>query len=194
MSEKAYYGGNMDLRVKKTRNSIINAFLQLRAKKPLERITVKELADLAEINKATFYLHYKDIYDLSEKLENELFERAFNNIEHPNSVLSEPRVFIREFVETFIANQSLIDIIFGDERRNILADKFETEVKRFIFEKNPQYKNSPKMNIVLTYVIKGGYYAYAENAYYGVDQVISVIEEMAQSVVNQLNLENFVGK
>lgn len=184
----------MDLRVKKTRNSIINAFLQLRAKKPLERITVKELADLAEINKATFYLHYKDIYDLSEKLENELFERAFNNIEHPNSVLSEPRVFIREFVETFIANQSLIDIIFGDERRNILADKFETEVKRFIFEKNPQYKNSPKMNIVLTYVIKGGYYAYAENAYYGVDQVISVIEEMAQSVVNQLNLENFVGK
>lgn len=194
MSKKAYYGGNMDLRVKKTRNSIINAFLQLRAKKPLERITVKELADLAEINKATFYLHYKDIYDLSEKLENELFERAFNNIEHPNSVLSEPRVFIREFVETFIANQSLIDIIFGDERRNILADKFETEVKRFIFEKNPQYKNSPKMNIVLTYVIKGGYYAYAENAYYGVDQVISVIEEMAQSVVNQLNLENFVGK
>ena len=52
----------MDLRVKKTKNSIINAFLKLRAKKSLERITVKELSDLAEINKATFYLHYKDIY------------------------------------------------------------------------------------------------------------------------------------
>lgn len=176
----------MDLRVKKTRSSIINAFLQLRAKKPLERITIKELADLAEINKATFYLHYKDIYDLSETLENELFERAFNNIEHPNSVLSEPSLFIREFVETFIANQSLIDIIFGDDRRNILADKFETEVRRFIFEKNPQYKDSPKMNIVLTYVIKGGYYAYAENARYGVDKVISVIAELAEDIVGHL--------
>ena len=79
----------MDLRVKKTKNSIINAFLKLRAKKSLERITVKELSDLAEINKATFYLHYKDIYDLSETLENELFERVFNNIEHPNSALSD---------------------------------------------------------------------------------------------------------
>ena len=174
----------MDLRVKKTRSSIINAFLQLRAKKQLERITVKELADLAEINKATFYLHYKDIYDLSEQLENDIFERAFNNIRHPNS--SEPRVFIREFVETFIANQSLIDIIFGDGRRNILADKFETELKRFIFEQNPQYKDSPKMNIVLTYVIKGGYYAYAENIRYGADKVIEVVEEMAQGVVERL--------
>lgn len=178
----------MDLRVKKTRNSIINAFLQLRAKKPLERITVTELADLAEINKATFYLHYKDIYDLSEQLENELFERAFNNIEHPNSVLSEPRVFIREFVETFTANQSLIDIIFGSERRNILADKFETEMKRFIFEKNPQYKNSPKINTVLTYVIKGGYYAYAENVRYGLDMVVSVVTDMAERAVSSLEL------
>ena len=95
-------------------------------------------------------------------------------------------MFIREFVETFIANQSLIDIIFGDGRRNILADKFETELKRFIFEQNPQYKDSPKMNIVLTYVIKGGYYAYAENIRYGADKVIEVVEEMAQGVVERL--------
>lgn len=177
----------MDLRVKKTRNSIVNAFLQIRAKKPLERITVKELADLAEINKATFYLHYKDIYDLSEQLENELFERAFNSIQHPNSVLTEPAVFIREFVGTFIANQSLIDIIFGNDRRSILADKFESEIKRFIFEQNPQYKDSPKFDIVLTYTIKGGYYAYAENIRYGKEQVIAVIEEMAQGVAEHLD-------
>ena len=56
----------MDMRIEKTRRSIINAFLQLRAQKPLEKITVKELSALAEINKATFYLHYRDIYELSE--------------------------------------------------------------------------------------------------------------------------------
>ena len=43
-----------------------NAFLQLRAKKDLERISVKELTQLAEVSKATFYLHYRDIYDLSD--------------------------------------------------------------------------------------------------------------------------------
>ena len=41
----------MDLRIKKTKNNIHNAFLQLRAKKPLERISVKELCEIAEISK-----------------------------------------------------------------------------------------------------------------------------------------------
>ena len=47
----------MDLRTEKTESSIINAFIELRAKKPLEKITVKELCQLARINKSTFYAH-----------------------------------------------------------------------------------------------------------------------------------------
>lgn len=178
----------MDLRVRRTRTNIINAFLQLCAKKPPERITVKELADLAGINKATFYLHYRDIYDLLEKLENDLFERVFNSMAHPNSVLSEPKLFIRELVEGFIANKSLIDIIFGRDRRSILADKIESEVRRFIFEKYPQYKDDPELNILLTYIIKGGYFAYAENSEYSTDMVISVIGELAEGAIGRLKL------
>ncbi|MCM1165139.1 MAG: TetR/AcrR family transcriptional regulator [Lachnospiraceae bacterium] len=179
----------MDLRVKKTKSSVVNAFLQLRAKKPLERITVKELSDLAEINKATFYLHYKDIYDLSETLENELFESVFNSIEHPNSVLSEPKLFVKELTNGFIANRSLIDIIFAHGRKNILADRLESEVKRFIYEKYPLYKDSPKLAIALTYMIKGSYYAYDENSGYGTDEVINAIGEMAEGIVAKLNLD-----
>ena len=59
----------MDLRTRKTKKALHNAFLQLRAKKDLERITVKELTELAEVSKATFYLHYRDIYDLSDHLQ-----------------------------------------------------------------------------------------------------------------------------
>lgn len=176
----------MDLRVKKTKNSIINAFLQLRAKKPLERITIKELTDLAEINKATFYLHYKDIYDLSEQLENELFISVFNSIAHPDSVFSEPKLFIKELTEGFIANKSLIDIIFANERRNILVDKFENEVRSFIFEKYPHYRDIPTINILLTYIIKGGYYAYTENYGYDTDTVINIISEMEEGAIEKL--------
>ena len=56
----------MDLRITRTRNSIFSAFLELRSKKALERITVKELTEKAGISKQTFYLHFKDIYDLVE--------------------------------------------------------------------------------------------------------------------------------
>ena len=44
----------MDIRVKKTRRTIITAFMELRAHKPLEKFTVKELCEKAEINKSTF--------------------------------------------------------------------------------------------------------------------------------------------
>ena len=52
----------MDIRIEKTRQSIINAFIELRSHKELERITIKELCEKAQINKSTFYAHYQDIY------------------------------------------------------------------------------------------------------------------------------------
>lgn len=40
----------MDLRVKRTRINITNAFIELRSRKPIEKITIKELSELAFIN------------------------------------------------------------------------------------------------------------------------------------------------
>ena len=56
----------MDRRIQRTRNSLFSAFIELRATKPVEKITVKELTEKANISKQTFYLHFQDIYDLSE--------------------------------------------------------------------------------------------------------------------------------
>lgn len=62
----------MDLRIEKTERAIRNAFMELRARMPLEKIRVRELCAAACINKSTFYAHYTDIYALSETLEKEL--------------------------------------------------------------------------------------------------------------------------
>ena len=67
----------MDLRAQKTQKSIAEAFYRLRAHKPLEKITVRELCREAPVNRSTFYAYYKDVYDLSEQLENELVHPAF---------------------------------------------------------------------------------------------------------------------
>ena len=71
-----------DLRIRKTETDIKNAFIELRAKKPLEKITVKELCDLALINKSTFYTHYEDIYALSETMEQETVSSIIGGINH----------------------------------------------------------------------------------------------------------------
>lgn len=60
-----------DARVRYTRMRIKDAFLDCLVEKPVSKITVKEICDMAEINRATFYKHYSDPFDLLEKLEDE---------------------------------------------------------------------------------------------------------------------------
>lgn len=68
-----------DRRIRKTKAQIRHALTQLLMKKDLRDISVKELTDLADINRGTFYLHYRDIYDLFEQTENDILE-SFTSI------------------------------------------------------------------------------------------------------------------
>ncbi len=170
----------MDLRVKKTRENIINAFLQLRAKKPLEKISVKELSELAKINKATFYLHYKDIYDLSNVLETEFIEKVINNIDCPEMVISNPKLFVCELVNAFVSNKALMDILFSDGRSDIFIDNIEKQLKALVFNEYPQYKDDMTVNVFLTYSIRGGYYAFMRNLEYDMDKLLQVISNITE--------------
>lgn len=53
----------MDRRIKRTRNAVFNAMLDLMVEKDTSKITVLELCKKADINKSTFYLHYKSLDD-----------------------------------------------------------------------------------------------------------------------------------
>ncbi|MCD1261843.1 TetR/AcrR family transcriptional regulator [Paenibacillus athensensis] len=57
----------MDRRIQKTRQSIMNAFIDLLAEKGLEKITINDIAERANINRGTVYLHYVDKFDLLDK-------------------------------------------------------------------------------------------------------------------------------
>ena len=81
-----------DARVRYTKMRIREAFCQCLREKPLNRITVKELCELAEINRATFYTHYNDPFDLFEQLQAECLENIERQIaaqrENGSGVLS----------------------------------------------------------------------------------------------------------
>lgn len=63
-----------DRRVRRTRARLREAFTALLREKPVEEITVRELTDLADVNRGTFYGHYRDIYDLLEQMEGEAIQ------------------------------------------------------------------------------------------------------------------------
>lgn len=63
-----------DGRTKYTQEAIRKAFLRLLKTKAVEKATVTEICRMAEINRATFYRHYENQYELLSCMENEMFD------------------------------------------------------------------------------------------------------------------------
>lgn len=66
---------SQDRRVRRTRKRLQAALAALLQEKDLKDITVRELTELADVNRGTFYTHYKDLYDMREQMERELFQQ-----------------------------------------------------------------------------------------------------------------------
>ncbi|MBZ0098941.1 MAG: TetR/AcrR family transcriptional regulator, partial [Taibaiella sp.] len=100
-----------DGRVRYTRMVIRDSLLKLLAEKPIQKITVKEICDLAEINRATFYTHYRDPYDLLEQIENELFENMAATVKTEQS---DPNNLTRKVFRVIEENADLCKVLFSE--------------------------------------------------------------------------------
>lgn len=140
----------MDARVIKTKKVIKESFLELRKSKPLEKIKVKDLCELAIINKSTFYKYYWDVFDLSEKLENECLAKMEVTGRNMDSLFTEPMDFLRG-VPDFADNEEL-KILFNG-RENVLVEKIKTRLYS-IYEAE---KRTDEERIKLYFIVNGGF-------------------------------------
>ena len=63
-----------DRRVKRTKKLLRDSLFSLLQKKSINEITITELTDVADINRATFYFYYTDIFDMLDQIQNEAYE------------------------------------------------------------------------------------------------------------------------
>lgn len=101
-------GSRTDLRVIKTKRAITGTLIELLRTKSIGKITVTELAQKAEINKGTFYLHYEDIYDLYQEALQGHLEEIVDKLEFLNLFAVDPDRFARELVAIAV-NRSLFE-------------------------------------------------------------------------------------
>lgn len=64
-----------------TRKAIMNIFMEQLERKSLDKITVKDIIEEAGVNRNTFYYHFKDIYDLIDKIFEEELEKRLSEID-----------------------------------------------------------------------------------------------------------------
>jgi AcrR family transcriptional regulator len=93
----------LDPRVKRTRSLIMAAFEELLPGKGFQSLTVQDITDKAEINRATFYAHFTDKYDLLDQsirqtFRQELEKRTLNACHYTDENLRILIVAVCEFV------------------------------------------------------------------------------------------------
>ena len=107
---------NMDRRVRKTRTMLRLCLARLLKKKKIQEISVKEISEMADINRGTFYLHYRDVYDLLASIEDDMF-RQFNGILERNTpsgeITERPSRLILELFSFIRENADLAQILMG---------------------------------------------------------------------------------
>lgn len=102
----------MDRRTKYTKKIIKDTLINLLSEKDINKITVSEICKIADINRATFYRYYLDVYDLLNNIEKD-FEEELKNAYHPETV-EENTVFFfsKSMLNVLLANKELVKILF----------------------------------------------------------------------------------
>ena len=106
----------IDRRIRKTKRQLRQSLTTLMKQKRIQDITVRELAELADINRGTFYLHYRDVFDLLNQIEEELLNEleTLLNKYQPGDILPNTAQIFTDVYELVQRNSELVGILIGD--------------------------------------------------------------------------------
>lgn len=176
----------MDQRKIKTQQAIQDAFLQLRKEKNLEEISVTELSRLARISKATFYLHYRDIFDLSEKLQTQVIRQILVQTNISASALELWPEFIKRMMVVMDENHHLADILFSGSQMSMFPLLLENQLRERILEQSQEFNKDIELSIRLTYHVQGSYHAYIRHAgTKSIEEILSIIADFSAALQTQ---------
>jgi len=123
-----------DRRVKYTKMVIKESFIALLERKDISQITIKEICENADVNRATFYAHYTDQYDLMRKIQDELFDNVgmyLSDYTH-DEVPAVPVDNVERIFEYIKENARLCKLLLS-ERGDI---HFQKRVMTLVYEKS----------------------------------------------------------
>ncbi len=118
----------MDRRKKYTRMMLKNSLIKLLKEKPISSLTVKEICELADINRSTFYSHYTDQFDLLSHIEDDVLNDMQETLGVYNFNKEEEALQMTvKMLEYIVENQEVCQTLLSE---NVNAD-FQNKVMNF---------------------------------------------------------------
>lgn len=138
----------IDRRIIKTRKAIRKAFAELLKVKKYDQITVKDIADTADISRKTFYYYYQGAWQIREEIENEIIQLFANKadeetvdeyINNPAKLFEDLNLVLDDYSDFFSAimsNENNVYLIrklayvFGEKLKEALREKKNIDESR----------------------------------------------------------------
>lgn len=149
--------GNIDNRVRYTKMVLQQALLKILQRKHIDKVSVKELCEEAEVNRGTFYLHYSTPNDILMEIEQQFIDE--------NMVLFQP--YFNEGYETdymailfryILEHQELASIIMGKNGNPRMLERWQNMMRPGIVNgwcrEFPQYRRED-LDYVFDFIFVG---------------------------------------
>ncbi len=149
---------NVDRRVRKTRQLLRSGLTKLMREKPVNEISVRELAELCDINRGTFYLHYKDVYDMVDTLQQELYGDFHALLaRHTPTDEASTALMLVDIFRFIEENKDLASAILGKYGSSAFIGKFSSEVrdKCAALWTRIEKKDQPRYERCYTFMVAG---------------------------------------
>ncbi|MFB5195845.1 TetR/AcrR family transcriptional regulator [Neobacillus sp. KR4-4] len=161
-----------DRRILRTKRMIWDALTELMEEKGFEGITVSDLTEKASIHRGTFYLHFRDKYDLLEQSEEVIIKgiqdivyaiKSQKAVSYTNQ--DEPFPIIMKLCEYFQENSSYMKVILGPKGDPSFQVKIKELIKKAFIRKIAEELKDEEMPVPVDYSL-----AYISAAHLGVIQ------------------------
>ncbi|OTN74962.1 hypothetical protein A5886_000006 [Enterococcus sp. 8G7_MSG3316] len=136
-----------------SKNVIRQAFQELLLEKEFEKITIKEIAERADINRGTFYKYYKDTAALLEEIETELVREISGNLQQESLSLD---LWLSKLLTILYENPSTTHLILLNNSH--LLNLLMTEIKPETFKRFALYfkeATTEELELCLSYFVCG---------------------------------------
>ncbi|MDG5788982.1 TetR-like C-terminal domain-containing protein [Evansella sp. AB-P1] len=132
----------MDRRKKYTRMVLKESLMKILKVKPISSITVKEICEVADINRSTYYSHFQDQYDLLKQIEDEFIEDMNITLHSYDNNKDEEALQMIEQILLYVSkNRDMCETLFSDHgdisfKNRIMTVAYNHSVKNWVSESN----------------------------------------------------------
>lgn len=135
----------------RSRKLIMNALANLLLTKPLDKITVTDIVKKADINRGTFYAHYKDIPDVVHSLVEQTFSRIkVEVLDVPQSIREIPHAFLKSIKELFESNLDFFKKVMTSNDSSVLEEQLVKLMVDYFIQHEDKFSSTNHEKYILT--------------------------------------------